>query len=82
MQWNMHWGSWPHLRLLLWWCEPRKGGVNMEYDPEPANLLHEAVETVCERNPQLVLMPYDQIKQAALELARQVIALRKCMDGN
>ena len=54
----------------------------MDYDPEPANLLHEAVETVCERNPQLVLMPYDQIKQAALELARQVIALRKCMDGN
>lgn len=56
--------------------------LEMDYDPEPANLLHEAVEFVCERNPELVLMPYDQIKQAALELARQIIALRKCVDGN
>lgn len=39
----------------------------------PETVLHEAVESVCEQNPRLVLMPYEQMKAAALELARQII---------
>lgn len=49
----------------------------MEYDPRPGDLLHEAVEKVCERNPQLVLMPYEQMKAAALELARQLVEIKE-----
>lgn len=39
----------------------------------PETILHEAVELVCDRNPRLVLMPYDQMKAAALELAGQIV---------
>jgi CheY-like chemotaxis protein len=39
----------------------------------PETVLHEAVELVCEQNPRLVLMPYEQMKAAGLELARQII---------
>jgi hypothetical protein len=54
----------------------------MDFDNTPYDLLHKAIEEACENNPQLVLMPYEQMKAAALILARQVIALRACMDGN
>jgi len=48
----------------------------MEYDPEPHKLLHEAVEQAVTEFPSLVLMPYEQMKAAALILAKQVIALK------
>lgn len=39
----------------------------------PETVLHGAVELVCDQNPRLVLMPYEQMKAAALELARQIV---------
>jgi hypothetical protein len=39
-------------------------------------LLNEAVEEACKKNPDLVLDPYYQMKQAALILARRVLALQ------
>lgn len=51
--------------------------LEMEYDPRPSNLLHEAVEEVCEQNPRLVLMPYEQMKAAAILLASRLIALEE-----
>ena len=44
----------------------------MEYDSRRQNLLSKAVDKVCEQNPRLVLMPYEQMKAAALELASQL----------
>jgi hypothetical protein len=44
------------------------------YDFRPNNLLRNAVEKVCQQNPRLVLMPYEQMRAAALELARQIVA--------
>jgi hypothetical protein len=48
----------------------------MEYDHESHNLLQEAVEQAVTEHPGLVLMPYMQMKAAALILAKQVIALK------
>lgn len=45
----------------------------MEYDFRPHNILHKAVEEACKNNPQLVLMPYEQMKAAALILAKKLI---------
>ena len=45
----------------------------MEYDSRPQNLLSKAVDKVCEQNPRLVLMPYEQMKAAALELAGRIV---------
>ena len=57
----------------------------MEYDSRPQNLLSKAVDKVCEQNPRLVLMPYEQMKAAALELASQLtddpnLRVRKAFD--
>ena len=48
----------------------------MEYDHESHNLLHEAVDQAVTECPGLMLMPYEQMKAAALILAKQVIALK------
>jgi hypothetical protein len=53
-----------------------------EYDPRPQRLLSAAVEKVCESNPRLVVMPYEQLKAAALELARQLLAARSEQMGS
>jgi hypothetical protein len=45
----------------------------MEYDSRPQNLLSKAVDKVCEQNPRLVLMPYEQMKAVALELAGRIV---------
>ena len=45
------------------------------YDSRPDNLVHEAVEEACKRNPQLVLEPYYQMKAAALILAEKILQL-------
>ena len=40
----------------------------------PETVLHGAVELVCDQNPRLVLTShYEQMKAAALELARQIV---------
>ena len=41
-----------------------------------SELVHQAVETAIDRNPRLVVQPYEQMKAAALILAKQVIALK------
>ena len=46
----------------------------MEYDPKPDNLIHEAVEEAVNANPRLALMPYEQMKAAARILAKKIIA--------
>lgn len=48
----------------------------------PESLVHEAVEEACNANPRLIVEPYYQMKAAAMILARRVIALAKCIDGN
>ena len=50
--------------------------LEMEYDHESHNLLHEAVDQAVTECPGLMLMPYEQMKAAALILAKQVIALK------
>ena len=47
----------------------------MEFDSAPYNLVHKAAEEACKNNPHLVLMPYDQMKAAAVILAKKVIEL-------
>jgi hypothetical protein len=47
----------------------------MSYDSRPQNMLSKAVDEVCEIHPRLVLMPYEQMKAAALILAGKVIEL-------
>ena len=60
----------------------RRREMEHEHDAKPGNLVHEAVEEAIAENPRLVLMPYEQMKAAAIILAKRVIALTKCMDGN
>ena len=42
-----------------------------------AERVHQAVESAIERNPRLVVQPYEQMKAAALILAECVIELEK-----
>jgi hypothetical protein len=46
----------------------------MSYDSRPQNMLSKAVDEVCEIDPRLVLMPYEQMKAAALRLAERLTA--------
>jgi hypothetical protein len=38
-------------------------------------VLYDAAEVVCQRNPQLALQPYEQLKAAALMVAEENLAL-------
>jgi hypothetical protein len=42
-----------------------------------SELVHQAVETAIDRNPRLVVQPYEQMKAAAMILAEMLIADRE-----
>jgi len=45
----------------------------MENDSSPYDLVSQAVDLACERNPNLILEPYYQMKNAALILAEMLV---------
>lgn len=49
--------------------------LEMDFENVPYRLLHEAIEEACEKQPKLVLMPYEQMKAAASILSHKVARL-------